>query len=91
MKILTNVTASGCIFEIYKLNKAGKNALDFYIASRLGELIGEGYKKTVVIVSNDSEFRAVQDYWEKRENTKKKVLYHLFINTGYEGQIDSIF
>ena len=41
-RILEQVTASGCAFEICKLYKAGKNALDFYIASRLGELIGGG-------------------------------------------------
>ena len=37
---LDQITSSGCVFEICKLYRMGKNALDFYIASKLGEMIG---------------------------------------------------
>lgn len=81
-RILEQVTASGCAFEICKLCKTGKNALDFYIASRLGELIGGGYDGIGVIVSNDGGFGAVRDYWEKRAAHKRKILLASCVEDG---------
>lgn len=49
--------------EICGLKNSGKNALDFYIASRIGELYGSGYEGIVAIVSNDKGFQALKDYW----------------------------
>lgn len=72
-RYLEDISASGCKFEICKLCKNGKNALDFYIVSRLGELIGEGYQGVSIIVSKDSGFQAARDYWEKRASCKRKV------------------
>lgn len=70
---LESITVSGCAFEICKLCKTGKNALDFYIASRLGELIGGGYGGTAAVISNDGGFQAVRDYWEKRAVRKRRI------------------
>lgn len=56
---LETIINSGCVFEICKLCKNGKNALDFYIASRLGEMFGGGFEGTAVIVSHDNGFQAV--------------------------------
>lgn len=81
-RILDEITSSGCVFDICKLCKAGKNALDFYIASRLGELIGEGYEGAIVIVSNDSGFQAVREYWEKKALYKRKILITSCIEDG---------
>lgn len=81
-RMLENITASGCAFEICKLCKTGKNALDFYIASRLGELIGGGYEGISVIVSNDGGFGAVRDYWEKRAVHKRRVLLSSCVEDG---------
>ena len=53
-----------CGFHICKLQKAGKNALDFYIASRIGEIYGRGYTGMTAIVSNDTGFQAVGEYWK---------------------------
>lgn len=55
---------SGCGLEICRLENAGKNALDFYIASRIREVYGQGFEGSVAIVSNDKGFRAIQDYWK---------------------------
>lgn len=79
---LENITASGCTFEICKLCKTGKNALDFYIASRLGELIGEGYEGIAAVVSNDGGFGAVRDYWENRAVHKRRILLSSCIEDG---------
>ncbi len=81
-RCLEDITASGCTFEICKLCKAGKNALDFYIASRLGELIGEGYEGIAVVVSNDGGFGAVRDYWEYRAVHKRRILLSSCIEDG---------
>ena len=58
------VKESGCDFHICKLQKPGKNALDFYIASRIGEICGQGYMGMTAIVSNDTGFQAVREYWK---------------------------
>ena len=79
---LENITASGCGFDICKLCKTGKNALDFYIASRLGELMGSGYEGVAVVVSNDSGFQAIRDYWEKRAVHRKRILLSSCIEDG---------
>lgn len=79
---LDQITASGCLFEVCKLHRTGKNALDFYIVSRLGELIGGGYDGISVIVSNDHGFQAVRDYWEKRADCKRMVYLSACIEDG---------
>lgn len=79
---LDQLTSSGCAFEICKLYRTGKNALDFYIASRLGELIGRGYDGISVIVSNDSGFQAIRDYWEKSSQCKRIIFLSACIEDG---------
>ncbi len=81
-RILEDISSSGCVFEVCKLCKTGKNALDFYIASRLGELIGGGYDGVSVIVSNDSGFQAVRDYWTKKSVHKNRVYLSSCIEDG---------
>lgn len=81
-RLLEDITNAGCAFEICKLCKRGKNALDFYIASRLGELFGSGYEETAVIVSHDNGFQAVRDYWDKRAPHKRRVLVSNCVEDG---------
>lgn len=73
-RFLEDITNSGCTFEICKLCNNGKNALDFYMASRLGEIFGCGFEETTVIVSRDAGFQAVRDYWGKRAIHRRRVL-----------------
>lgn len=81
-RMLEAITSSGCVFEICALCRTGKNALDFYIASRLGELTGEGLNSLAVIVSGDGGFQAVRDYWEKRALRRKRVVLSSCIEDG---------
>lgn len=81
-RYLESITNSGCTFEICKLCKNGKNALDFYIASKLGELLGNGFEGTTVIVSHDKGFQAVRDYWDKRALHKRRVLLSACVEDG---------
>jgi hypothetical protein len=50
-----------CDFKIHKLINPGKNALDFYIATRVGMEYQKG-ERQLVIVSKDKGFSAVRDF-----------------------------
>lgn len=71
---LDAIEKSGCELEICKLVKKGKNALDFYIATRLGELYGSGCSEQAAIISKDNGFQALRDYWNKRLGTGHKLV-----------------
>lgn len=71
---LRKMFETGCNIELCKLVRPGKNALDFYIAGKIGELYGGGYSGDVVIVSKDKHFRAVSDYWEQCAKPSRRVL-----------------
>ena len=53
---LRNIGKSHCSFEAVKLLRKGKNGLDFYIASKAGEIRASGYKDAIVIVSRDNTY-----------------------------------
>lgn len=71
---MEQLLGSGCRLDLCKLQKQGKNGLDFYIASRIGEIYGSGYEGDVSVVSRDKGFRAVQDYWKRAKEPRKIVL-----------------
>ncbi len=71
---LQQIIDAGSVLDIRRLRRTGKNALDFYIASRIGELFGGGYSGIVAIVSNDKGYNAVQDYWSSCAKPARKVL-----------------
>lgn len=81
-RFLEDITNSGCVFEVCMLCRSGKNALDFYIASKLGELFGGGFEGTAVIVSHDNGFQAVRDYWDKRADHRRRVLLSACVEDG---------
>lgn len=81
-RFLEDIANSGCTFETCKLCKTGKNALDFYIASKLGEIFGGGFEETSVIVSRDAGFQAVRDYWDKRSIHRRRVLLASCVEDG---------
>jgi anthranilate/para-aminobenzoate synthase component I len=62
---MQHLMVSRCQLDICKLQNTGKNALDFYIASKIGQVVGSGYAGHIVIVSNDKGFSAVRDYFKK--------------------------
>lgn len=74
-RYLEEIEQSGCHFDTCKLVKTGKNGLDFYIATRVGEFYGHGHDDRVAIISKDQGFHAVRDYWDARlANNKKMIL-----------------
>lgn len=79
---LMNIRSSGCGFEIYKLSVKRKNGLDFYIATKVGELFGANRCKKAVLVSNDGGFKAVQEFWQKHSGGKYRVALSGSIESG---------
>lgn len=73
-RYLEEIERSGCAFDICKLVKTGKNGLDFYIATRVGEFYGKGHDDRVAIISKDQGFQAVRDYWGVRLPSNKKII-----------------
>lgn len=71
---LYQLMESSCYLDICKLKKPGKNALDFYIATKIGAIFGGGYSGKVAIVSKDQGFGAVRDYWRNKEKPSREVI-----------------
>lgn len=53
--------------EYLPIKTGGKNALDFQLATWLGYLISQNKKESYCIVSNDTGFDYVIDFWKKHE------------------------
>lgn len=81
-KTMDFILKSGCGFQTYKLKKTGKNALDFYIVSRVGEMFGTSYTGKLVIVSRDRGYSAVKDYWSERGLPGNQILLNHSVKTG---------
>ena len=79
---LDNIQASGCGFETYKLRRQGKNGLDFYIATKVGELFGANRCQSAVLVSNDAGFKAIREFWQECSGTKNRVAISSSIENG---------
>lgn len=81
-RYLEEIRASDCDFQIHKLKKTQKNGLDFYIATRLGEIFGSGFGGAAVIVSRDVGFQAVRDYWTSVSRKPRRVYLSESIERG---------
>lgn len=73
-RYLEEIERSGCHFDTCKLKNTGKNGLDFYIATRVGEFYGTGHKDRVAIISKDQGYKAVRDYWDVRLSANNKII-----------------
>ena len=71
---LQGILSSGVKLQLYKLVNPGKNALDHYISSRIGELYGSGYQGEVAIVSKDRGYKSVRDYWEYCAKPNRRII-----------------
>ena len=71
---LRQLIQARCSFRLCKLQKTGKNALDFYIASHIGEIYGQGYTGMAAIVSRDAGFHAVREYWKSCASVPQNII-----------------
>lgn len=58
--------ASKATIEYIETHKVAKNYLDFQLATYLGFLIGKGEKGPVYIISQDTGFDSIVDFWRGR-------------------------
>lgn len=72
--VLKKILDSECNLEICRLDRTGRNALGFYIASKTGGLFGRGCVGKIAIVSRDKGFKAVQEYWRGRTGNKGNII-----------------
>ena len=79
---LEAIQRSECDFEICRLVTARKNALDFYMASRLGEVFGTGYTGSAVLITKDGGFQSIQEYWTKCAAPARRVFVEKSIERG---------
>lgn len=71
---MKDIEKSGCAFEICKLKNVRKNGLDFYIASKVGEIFAMDRNAKIAIVSVDNGFQALLDYWKPRLLVKNQLV-----------------
>jgi len=79
---LTDIKKSGCGFSTCKLLKVRKNGLDFYIATKVGEIVGAGYRGNIAIISRDEGFQSLREYWANRADPPRRVLVSESIERG---------
>lgn len=60
--------------HLYKLRTPRKNAIDFYIASKLGELIESRQIPKAAIVTKDQGFQSIVDFWGHVSEKKCTVI-----------------
>lgn len=71
---MKDIKRSGCNFEICKLQNVRKNALDFYIASKVAEIFAVDRDAKIAIVSADKDYRSVLDYWKPRLSVHNQLV-----------------
>ncbi len=74
---IEKIKKSQCTFKISKLINPGKNALDFYIATKLGMEYQKG-ERQIVIVSNDKGFDAIIDFINSNQTTLERKIIRSF-------------
>lgn len=62
--LMDNILKSGCRFDAYKLVTSGKNALDFYICAKVGEIVANCPDQEIAIIAKDKGYTALIDYVE---------------------------
>ncbi len=76
LDIFRQICATHCDFRIIKLVRKGDSALDFYIATHVGEIFASDSNAEVAIISRDNDFISVADYWLHHQMRKEITLAH---------------
>lgn len=71
---MKHIKDSGCNLEICKLKNVGKNTLDFYIASKIGEIFAMDHNAKIAIISADKDYKALLDYWKPRLQVQNQLV-----------------
>lgn len=60
-------------FDTVKLKQVRRNGLDFYIATRIGQLLETNPDEKILIISKDQGYLAVTDYCEKYSGMRDEI------------------
>ena len=72
---LLKIEKSNCRVRLIKLVQQRKNGLDFYIASYVGKIFGDGHSfEEAVIITRDTGLNAVSDFWKSFHGKKYSVI-----------------
>ena len=71
---IRDIESAGCIFEICKLQNVRKNALDFHIASKVGEIFATNHNAKIAIISADKDYQSVIEYWRPRLEAPNQLI-----------------
>ena len=71
---LREAAEKGISFQNIVLYKRGKNALDFYISSKIGEICGQGIHQDIAVISGDKGFQALCEYWMYVADIRKRII-----------------
>ena len=67
------IASSRAEVRYIKVDKTGKNFLDFQLSSYCGYLIGSTARKGLYIVSRDNGFGSMEDFWDGKEMSGKLI------------------
>lgn len=67
------IASSRAEVRYIKVDKTGKNFLDFQLSSYCGYLIGSTSENEFIIVSRDNGFGSMEDFWHGKEMSGKKI------------------
>lgn len=67
------IASSRAEVRYIKVDKTGKNFLDFQLSSYCGYLIGSTSEREFIIVSRDNGFGSMEDFWHGKEMSGKKI------------------
>ena len=67
------IASSRAEVRYIKVDKTGKNFLDFQLSSYCGYLIGSTAEKDFIIVSRDNGFGSMEDFWDGKEMSGKLI------------------
>lgn len=67
------IASSRAEVRYIKVDKTGKNFLDFQLSSYCGYLIGSTEEKDFIIISRDNGFGSMEDFWDGKEMSGKLI------------------
>jgi len=66
--ILRGLAKNRVNIKLIRLVTARNNALDFYIASAVGELLGKGVQDRIAIITEDKGYYSIADFWRSGQS-----------------------
>ena len=73
MDLHIKVATSGARLRYIHVEKTGKNYLDFQLSALSGQLVAESGQEEFVVVSKDTGFNAIVDFWNQQDFLDKKI------------------